>query len=177
MKKIPLLGIALLAILSVHCAKSAVPDSNATAAQTLECRVEPVADSPAGVRFSLVNKTDAPLWVLRWNTPLEGWKGTLFTVTYDGTEVPYQGPMLKRGDPGQGDYVEIPAGETAAATIDLAQAYEMGQPGKYEVTVTGGLHDVTKDGSSVPRPRDRHEAVELRCAGVTLEVGAADQTR
>jgi peptidyl-Lys metalloendopeptidase len=172
MKKIPLLGIVLLAVLSVHCAKSAVPDSNATAAQTLECRLEPVADSPTSVRFSLVNRTAGPLWVLRWNTPLEGWKGTILTVTHDGTEIPYQGPMLKRGDPGRDDYVEIPAGETTSNTVNLADVYEMGQPGKYEVKVTGALHDVVKDGASVPRPRDRHEAVEVRCEGVTLEVGA-----
>ena len=47
-----------------------------------------------------------------------------------------------------------------------------GQPGKYEVKVTGSLHDVAKDGASVPRSRDRHEAMELRCEGITLDVKA-----
>ena len=45
-------------------------------------------------------------------------------------------------------------------------------PPEYEVNVTGNLHDVTKDGASVPRPRDRHEAMALPCEGRTLEVKA-----
>lgn len=171
MNRTSLVGIALLAVLSVSCAKSAVPSSNATA-QPLECRITPLAASPTSILFSLTNSSAGPLWVLRWNTPLEGSKGTVLTVTRDGAELPYQGPMLKRADPGEGDYVKIAPGETAAAPIDLAQIYEMTQPGKYQVTVTGSLIDVTKDGASVPRPRDQHEAVELRCEGVTLEVKA-----
>ena len=168
-----LLALALLAVLSIHCTKAAVPD---TPAQPLECRIEPVspllAGGPVALRFSLVNRTAEPLWVLRWNTPLEGWRGTLFTVTANGTEIPYQGPMLKRGDPRPADYVEIPAGESASATVDLSEVYEIGQPGRYEVKVTANLHDVAKDGASVPRPRDRHEAMELGCEGVALEVKA-----
>lgn len=159
-----LLALAFLAVFSTHCMTAATPS------QPLECRIEPVAGSPTSLRFSLSNRTAAPLWVLRWNTPLEGWKGTILTVTANGTEIPYQGPMLKRGDPGREDYVEIPAGESASATVDLSQVYEVSQPGRYEVKVTGSLHDVAKDGTSVPRPRDRHEAMELECEGVTLEV-------
>jgi peptidyl-Lys metalloendopeptidase len=170
MKTALLFPVALLAIFSIHCAKSsAVPNANA---QPLGCRIEPVADSPTSVRFTLTNQTDARLWVLRWNTPLEGGKGTLFTVTANGTEIPYQGPMLKRGDPGREDYVEVPAGESASNTVNLADVYEMGQPGQYEVKVTGNLHDVAKDGASVPRPRDRQEAMELGCEGITLDVKA-----
>jgi peptidyl-Lys metalloendopeptidase len=158
------LALTLFALFSTHCMTAATPS------QPLECRIEPVAGSPTSLRFSLANRTAAPLWVLRWNTPLEGWKGTVLTVTANGTEIPYQGPMLKRGDPGREDYVEIPAGESASATVDLSQVYEVSQPGRYEVKVTGDLHDVAKDGGSVPRPRDRHEAMELRCEEVTLEV-------
>lgn len=162
-----LLALALLAVFSTHCMTDATPS------QPLECRIEPVAGSPTSIRFSLTNRTAAPLWVLRWNTPLEGWKGTVLTVTANGTEIPYQGPMLKRGDPGREDYVEIAAGESASATVDLSQVYEVGQPGRYEVKVTGSLHDVAKDGAAVPRPRDQHEAMEFRCEGITLDVKAA----
>lgn len=165
MNRLPIL--ALLAVFFTACTQAAVPDATA---QSLACRIEPAADSPTSVRFTLTNQTAAPLWVLRWNTPLEGWKGTVLTVTANGTEIPYQGPMLKRGDPGREDYVEIPAGDSASATVDLSQVYEVSQPGRYEVKVTGSLHDVAKDGGSVPRPRDQHEAMELRCEGVTLEI-------
>ena len=159
-----LLALAILAVFSTHCMTAAAPP------QPLECRIEPVAGSLTSLRFTLTNRTAAPLWVLRWNTPLEGWKGTILTVTANGTEISYQGPMLKRGDPGREDYVEIPAGESASATVDLTDVYEVGRPGKYEVKVTGDLHDVAKDGAAVPRPRDRHEAMALRCEGITLDI-------
>lgn len=162
--------LALLAVSATSCTQAAVPSK-----QPLECRIDPVADSPTSLRFTLTNRTAAPLWVLRWNTPLEGWKGTIFTVNHNGTEIPYQGPMLKRGDPSREDYVEIPAGESTSNTVNLADVYEIGQPGTYEVKVTGNLHDVAKDGASVPCPRDRHEAMELRCEGITLEVATLNE--
>lgn len=159
-----LLALAFLAVSSTHCMTAATPS------QPFDCRIASVEGRPTSIRFTLANQTAEPLWVLRWNTPLEGWKGTILTVTANGTEIPYQGPMLKRGDPGRKDYVEMPPGEPASATVDLSQVYEVSQPGKYEVKVRGNLHDVAKDGADVPRPRDRHEAVELRCEGVTLEI-------
>jgi hypothetical protein len=155
-----------IAILSSHC-------MTAADARPLECRIEAVpplaAGGPVTVRFELTNRTEAPFWVLRWNTPLEGWRGTIFTVSHDRTELFYQGPMVKRGDPGREEYMEIPARESVSATVNLADVYDLRQPGVYQVEVTGELQDVAKDAASVPRPRDRQQAVELRCEGVVLE--------
>jgi len=171
MSKLPLLGAALLAVLCAHCTKAAVSDANA---QPLECRLEPVTPLTAGgnvaVRFRLVNRTDAPLWMLRWNTPFEGWRGTLFTLSLDGAEIPYQGPMVKRGDPSREEYLEIPAGESVSATVDFSEVYEIKKPGLYDVKVTGGLQDVVKDAASVPRTRDGQQPMELKCEGITLDV-------
>ena len=75
------LALAFLAVFSTHCMTAATPS------QPLECRIEPVADSPTSLRFTLTNPNAAPLWVLRWNTPLEGWKGTILTVNHNGTEI------------------------------------------------------------------------------------------
>ena len=173
MNRFPFLALALLAAFSAHCTKAAVPNANA---QPLECRLEPVTPLTAGgnvaVRFRLTNRTNAPLWILRWNTPFEGWRGTLFTLSHDGAEIPYQGPMVKRGDPSREEYVEIPAGESVSATVDLSEVYEIKKPGLYEATVTGGLQDVMKDAASVPRTRDQQQGMELRCAGITLDVKA-----
>ena len=163
--------MALAAIASAHCMRAATP------AEPLECRLEAVnplvAGGPVGVRFRLTNRTRGPLWVLRWNTPIEGWRGTIFTVTFKGTALPYQGPMLKRGDPGREEYVEIPPGESVNVSVDLAEVYDVKQPGEYQVKVTGDLLDVTKDGASVPHPRDRQQRMALKCAPILLNVKAA----
>ena len=172
MNRLPLVGIALLAILSLHCTEATVSD------EPLECRLDAIhpltAGSPIAIRFRLTNRTDAPLWMLRWNTPFEGWRGTIFTVASNGTEIPYQGPMVKRGDPAREDYVKIPAGESVSASVDLSEAYEIGKPGLYDVKVTGGLQDMAKDGATVPRPRDRQQEMELGCEGITLDVKAPE---
>ncbi|HEV7505462.1 MAG TPA: protease [Thermoanaerobaculia bacterium] len=167
----PIVVLAGIAILSAHCMKAAAPT------QPLECRMEAVhplvAGGPVALRFRLVNRTDGPLWVLRWNTPIEGWRGTIFTVSFQGTDLPYQGPMFKRGDPGREEYVEITPQDSLNVSVDLAEAYDVKKPGRYQVKVTGSLLDVTKDAASVPRPRDRQQPMELKCEPLTLEVKKA----
>ena len=140
---------------------------------TLECRVEPrpplTAGGPVQIRFVLTNPSQKPLWFLNWNTPFEGWRGSIFTVTDpQGTEVPYSGPMMKRGDPGREEYVQIPPGGTVDATADLANVYGLNEPGRYLLRVTGQIVDMTTEASTVPRPREQHQAVPLLCGEVEL---------
>lgn len=132
---------------------------------SVSCRLE--AQAPTSIRFELTNGSDSPVHVLKWNTPLEGWKGTVLRVTRDGEELPYGGPMLKRGDPPADAYVEIPAGGKVDATVDLAQVYDMSRPGTYKVEAEGDLFDVT---DRAPRPRDQHQPLALDCGAVTFEV-------
>lgn len=155
--------LALFALLLAGC-MTTVPAST----DPLECRIEPTGTR---LRFELANRSQAPLRVLQWNTPLEGWKGTILTVTREGEELPYQGPMLKRGDPGREEYAEIAAGGRIEATVDLAEVYDVSRPGSYRVEVTGDLLDVTSE--AVPRPRDRHQSMPLRCEPATFRVPGA----
>ncbi len=131
----------------------------------VSCRLE--AQAPTSIRFELANGWNSPIHVLKWNTPLEGWKGTVLRVTRDGEELSYGGPMLKRGDPQADAYVEIVAGGKVDATVDLAEVYDLSRPGTYKVEADGDLIDVTA--GSVPRPRDQHEPVPLDCGAVTFE--------
>lgn len=143
--------------------------ASSTAHPKLSCRLE--AQAPTSVRFELANGSASPLQVLMWNTPLEGWKGTVLRVTRNGEELPYQGPMLKRGDPQSDAYVEIPADGRVDATVDLADVYDVSRPGTYKVEVDGDLIDVTTEATEmIPRPRDRHQSLPLDCEAVTFEV-------
>ncbi|HKV11634.1 MAG TPA: protease [Thermoanaerobaculia bacterium] len=166
MPKRLILAAAMAALFLASCMRTAEPTA---AAPRLECRLE--ASGPSAVRFTLVNRTDAPLWALRWNTPLEGWRGTIFELASGGAEIPYTGPMTKRGDPGREDYVEIPAGGKVEGTVDLTLVYDLGKPGTYRLRVTGGLQDLTTDFGAVPRPRDRHEPAPLDCPAIEIRVG------
>jgi len=135
-----------------------------------------IAGLPIAMRFQLTNRREQPVWMLRWNTPWEGWRGTVFSVSLQGRELPYQGPMVKRGDPTREEYVKLRAGESMITGLDLAQAYDMSKPGLYTVKAVGDLQDVIQDGTQPPRPRDRFQRIKLSCNEVTLNVvkGAAE---
>lgn len=150
-------------------------DSPAPLPASLECRLEAepplTAGGPVQIRLTLTRPSGPSAYALNWNTPFEGrWMGTIFSVIHDGQEIPYSGPMTKRGDPSREEYVEVAPGRPATATADLAQVYDLSQPGAYEVRVVQGLADVTTEAASVPRPRDQHEGVALECGVVNLQV-------
>ncbi|MEA2563057.1 MAG: hypothetical protein QOH06_4561 [Acidobacteriota bacterium] len=128
------------------------------------------AGEPVTVGFFLENLSSEPLRVLTWYTPLEGIRGSIFRVTRDGQEVPYQGPMVKRGDPGQGDYVLVPPGGPVSAEVDLAQSWDPSVSGTYRVDFDGRIHDVAREGESVPRPRDAHQGMDAKGEPVTFRV-------
>lgn len=172
MRKTVLLSLSLAAFLSTSCWMKAHPPADAK--HPLECRMEAmrpqIAGGPTGIRFQVINRMPEPLSMLRWNTPFEGWRGTILSVSLQGHELPYQGPMVKRGDPIAGDYMRLRAGESQIIGLDLSQAYDMSKPGLYTVKITGGVQDVIQDGTQPPRPRDRFQAVGLVCNELTLDV-------
>jgi hypothetical protein len=176
MRKTALFPLTLLALLSTHCWMKHHPTADAQ--HPFECRMEAmrpqIAGGPTGIRFQLINRMPETLWMLRWNTPFEGWRGTIVTVSFQGKDLPYRGPLVKRGDPVFGDYMRLRAGESQIIGMDLSQAYDMSQPGLYTVNITGGIQDA--DRTQPPRPRDRFQSVGLVCNELTLDVkkGEAD---
>lgn len=141
-------------------------------AKALSCTLS-VAQPSAGARvvtlsFTLRNGGDRPVAVLGWNTPFDGWFGEYLDVTRDGTRVPYEGPVAKRGAPAADDYVTVRARGQRTARIDLALVYSVTQAGRYRVTFRGLLHDIRVDGTS--RPTGLNPA-SLACGAAEFSVG------
>ncbi len=130
------------------------------------------AGEPVELRFQLTNRTQQPLYVLKWRTPLEGLMGKDFQVTRDGTEVAYQGRMVKRGNPTAESYVTLAPGASVDATVDLSQAYEMKQPGRYRIAFHGELMDVVEKQAEVPRSMDQFQSRPVSCPGVETAITA-----
>lgn len=171
----PALLAALLPGLALTGCLSSTPASDAVRPPEIECRLEPVAaevraGEPATVRFVLLNRSGAAVHVLRWYTPLEGWKGEVFQVNREGSGIPYQGPLFKRGDPVREDYQEIPAGGEIAAVADLAQVFDLAEPGTYTVRFRGEIADWTGESAGLPRPRGRHRPLPLPCPDVEIHI-------
>lgn len=173
-----LLGVA--AFLSACSAQKEVQEvqMTETGRYLFECTLEAeetyVIGEPVNLRFSLHNQTDRTLYVLTWYTPLEGIAGEIFRVTRDGDEVAYRGILAKRGDPSRDEYAVVEPGAEVSAAVDLAEDYDLSQAGRYHVEFTSRLHDVTDDGTLIPRKRDDHRPQELPCNAVSFEIVEPD---
>ena len=96
-------------------------------------------DEAVSVTFSLANVSDRTLYVLGWQTPLNGFEGDIFEVEVDGQSVSYIGKLVKRPAPAPEDYVAIGAGERVSVAFDLAEAYDMSREGEYTVRYSADL--------------------------------------
>jgi hypothetical protein len=143
-------------------------------ATTLDCTMSVPPSlkvgEPVELRFQLTNPTAQTLYVLEWHTPLEGLLNNFLQVTRDGTEIPYQGPMLKRGNPSAEEYTAIPAGKSVEATVEASLAYDFKQPGHYRIAFRNELMDVTANQSEVPHPLDRFQPMTVKCPAVETTI-------
>lgn len=135
----------------------APPILDSSLTYSLAARESYFAGEPVVITFKLENDSDETLYVLKWYTPLEGLGGNVFKVTRDGEEIPYNGPMVKRGDPQGSDYAELRPRSSVSAEVDLSPAYDLSKPGNYQVEFAGKIYDVTSNKSTLPRIREKHQ--------------------
>jgi len=138
------------------------------------------SDQPVDVTFELANSGDEDAYVLTWYTPLEGLWSDCLRVTRDGEPVPYDGPLAKRGEPTEEDYVRVPAGESVTADVELSRAYQVTEPGTYDVAVDTRLADVTSEGERAFKGRLREEVGtprKLESPPATFEVQRGENRR
>lgn len=84
--------------------------------------------------FHVENRSDKPVSVLTWNTPLEKeLSADVFEVSLNGQLMAYQGRKVKRGTPQAEDYIRIPTGGRIETVVDIARYYDMSQSGRYTV--------------------------------------------
>lgn len=83
--------------------------------------------------FSLTNRSKRTLSVLKWYTPLEGFKSDIFEVRRAGKPVPYVGRLYKRAAPTAEDYVTLRPGRTVRQAVDFFDAYDVAASGTYNV--------------------------------------------
>ncbi len=139
---------------------------NSTDQQLLVAGIELADDTTVStdIKFHVLNTSDAAVRMLIWNTPLEPeLSADIFTVTFNGVPMPYQGRMVKRSTPGKKDYLEVPAHERMEALVDMAVYYEMSEPGEYQVRLTPSIID----GQS---RLNEHTPVQLDTTTLTIQV-------
>ena len=136
----------------------------------LEAQPEYAAGQAVNIKFTLENISSEALFVLAWQTPLEGLKGNIFKVSRNGDRIPYEGRMIKRGAPVRSEYVRIGPGESVSATIDLSTGYSLCAAGRYDVEFQGFLHDVAREGDALPRARDALKRMNIPGNAVVITI-------
>jgi hypothetical protein len=122
------------------------------------------------ITFTLENASPERVWVLKWYTPLEGIRGKILRVTRDGKELPYRGPLVKRGAPGRDSYVVIDVGKAVSAEFDLSKSYDISVVGTYRVEFVGRIHDVAWDGETLWHRSEAKHPMEASGESVTFHV-------
>jgi hypothetical protein len=143
-------------------------------AMKLECSMSVPArlkvGEPVELRFQLRNPTASPVFVLEWHTPFEGLLANFLRVTRNGQDVPYQGPMMKRGDPSAEEYVTLQPGASAEAQVEVSLAYDFQQPGHYRIAFRDSLMDVVTRQAEVPHTRERFQPLPVQCPAVETTI-------
>jgi hypothetical protein len=125
---------------------------------------------PLPLTFTLTNNSDVDLYVLTWLTPFEGIANEIFHVKRDGAILPYEGPLVMRGDPTEEDYLSLDAGASASATVDLAPVYDLSEPGAYTIAFTAALQDVAGSKDAMARRTADLKQIVIPANTVTVTV-------
>jgi len=91
------------------------------------------------VLWQVTNRGDEAVYVLRWETPLDGLSRSMFDVSINGKPVRYMDKIVHWGHPDADDFVKIAPGQTLSAEVNLAASYEMVDTGNYTVSFGGQL--------------------------------------
>ena len=125
------------------------------------------------IMFVLTNKSDTiGYYVLKWHTPLEGFRNNFLKVYCNEEELAYEGIMVKRGDPDPTSYDLLFPGSSLSASVYLGEAYDISKPGMYRVELNTSLADVIQDngGNFEPHKINDFQGQELRCDPLVFEI-------
>jgi len=101
----------------------------------------PSPDAPATFLLRVHNTSPKAASFCTYHTPFEGFRAPFLDVRRaDGSEVPYTGPLVKRGKPGPEDSLHLAPGETREVPFDVAKRYALEAPGRYTVQFKGNPH-------------------------------------
>ncbi|MEZ5963938.1 MAG: hypothetical protein R3F56_08855 [Planctomycetota bacterium] len=76
------------------------------------------------------------------------------------------------GNPPATSYVEIAPDRSVSATIDITGAYDLSEPGTYEIAFHGRVHDCTFDAADFPRPSSSLQGMAVSCEPHEFRVAA-----
>lgn len=122
-------------------------------------RVQYKAKDRQILRFSLINDSNETIYLLKWNTPFDGFNSDMFLVLTDSTKSVYMGRIVKRGAPQPEDYIAISPKDSTSVNVDLSEAYDIHKSGSYSVEFKSWILDA---GTEKPDVRVRARKMAIR---------------
>jgi hypothetical protein len=127
---------------------------------------------PITLRFEIENASDQDYALLIWDTPLGREVMNFVDVRHEGRTIPYDGRLVKRGEPTTDSYRTLAPGETIVEELDLSTSFAFEDPGTYTVTINVRFMDAIRGAGANygARRRHEHEALPLEPASSTFEL-------
>lgn len=97
--------------------------------------VLPQIGSSELVQLKLTNQGELWVKLQRYSSGLETHCQGCFAVHFEGTELPYDGLLVLRGDPEDtcNHFIYIAPGETLTTTIPISEYFDISSPGSYSI--------------------------------------------
>lgn len=155
---------------------------------TVELVQGPGAEESVMIRYTIRNNSDHNVSILKWGTPLEGFRTDLFKITRDSTtDATYIGRRVSRRSPVPSDYETIRAKSAISIDLPLEAGYDLRMDGNHTAvlrkrSIKGEILDarpdpnkaVTRSARLTPHvshdpaataPREKHPTVEPNLPG------------
>jgi len=114
------------------------------------------------LEISLTNSLNTGVYILIWNTPWDTFNPlSSLSVSRNGKIVPYEGPVVKHGDPQKNHYLLVPGRTSITKKIQLEGFFDVSLPGQYSFQLNLFLGDHIVDGTKVPRTKDHFQGVAI----------------
>jgi len=96
--------------------------------------------SPLNLIVTFTNDLSHKTHLLKWRTPFDPLEGLYsFVVNKDGKQMEYKGPIAFRLGPKDYDFLEFHGNQTHSTTVDLAEAFDFPEIGRYQVQMAHQL--------------------------------------
>jgi len=107
------------------------------------------------VYYTIINTAEVRVGVLRWLTPLNRLTPMNIEVKFEGESLPFSGFVgHRKWPPTPNDYVYLEPGECTTVSWDLANHFDMSQPGIYSVTIIPSHQHRAQRAQFDPQPED-----------------------
>ncbi|MBT2746799.1 MULTISPECIES: M35 family metallo-endopeptidase [unclassified Lysobacter] len=131
-------------------------------------------DFLGSVEVSITNTSKKAVRLPKWQLPSDQFESKLFSISYNGQPVAYEGAMVKRGLPQAQDFAILQPGETVRRVIDLSAGYDLSKTGQYVVAFNAPLqHASTSD--RVMLQQSNGLPMSVQSAPLSLWVDGLDQ--